>query len=140
MKVKGHHPGLNRRTLDHKPSVVPMRYCGRERPRANSDKMIWHDFYVILCSHPEIPGSIPTLGLSLLFSSQTVPMWLNYLFANFNDTIRSKLNPSKKNGISKKQKLLNLKGHDPASNQWILNHMPNVIPMSYCGRNSNHLI
>ena len=38
--------------------------------------MIWHDFYVILGAHPEIPGSIHTLGLSFLFSSQTAPMWL----------------------------------------------------------------
>ena len=98
LKLKGHHLGLNRQ------SVIPMSYCGREMPVANSNKMIWHDFYVILWAHPEIRGSIPTLGLSFLFSSQTVPMWLIYLFANFNDTIQSKLNPSKKNGINKKQK------------------------------------
>ena len=24
-----HHPVLNRRTLDHKPNVIPMSYCGR---------------------------------------------------------------------------------------------------------------
>ena len=49
-----------------------------------------------------VTGSIPTLCLSFLFSSQTAPIWLSYLFVNFNDTIQSKLNPSKKNGISKK--------------------------------------
>ena len=90
LKLKGHHPGLNRRTLDHKPSVIPMSYCGRERPRANSNNMILHDFYVILWAHPEISGSIPTLVLGFLFSSQTAPRWLFYLFANFNDS-RSKL-------------------------------------------------
>ena len=97
-------------------------------------------FYIIVWAHPEIPGSIPTLGLSFLFSSQTAPMWLFYLLANVYGTIQSKLNPSKKNWISKKQKLLKLKGHDPTSNRQTLDHMPNVIPMSYCGRNSNHLI
>ena len=104
LKLKGHHMGLNWRTLDHKPSVIPMSYCGRERPRANSKKIFWHDSYVILWAHPEVPGSIPTVDLSFLFSSQTAPMWLIYLFANFNDTIQSKFNPSKKNGIGKKQK------------------------------------
>ena len=104
LKLKGHHAGSSRLILDHKPSVIPMSYCHRERPQANSNKMIWHDFHVILWAHPEIPGPIHTLGLSFLFSSQTAPMWLICLFANFNDTIQSKLNPSKKNGISKKQK------------------------------------
>ena len=104
LKLKGHHAGLSRRTLDHKPSVIPMSYCGRERPQPNAKKIMWHDSYVILWAHPEIPGSILTLGLSFLFSSQTAPMWLICLFANFNDTIQSKLNPSKKNGISNKQK------------------------------------
>ena len=70
----------------------------------NSKISIWHHSYVILWAHPEVPGSIPTLDLSFLFSSQTALMWLFYLFANFNDTMQSKLNPSKKNGISKKQK------------------------------------
>ena len=32
-----------------------------------------------------VPGSIPTLDLSFLFSSQTAPMWHIYLFANLND-------------------------------------------------------
>ena len=63
-----------------------MSYCGRERPQPNSNNMIWHDFYVIVWAHPEIPNSIPTLGLNFLFSSQTALMWLFYLFANFNDT------------------------------------------------------
>ena len=80
-----------------------MSYCGRGRPRPNSNKMIWHDFYVILWAHPEVPGSIPTLDISFLFSSQTAPMWLIFLFANFNDTIQSKLDSSKENGNSKKQ-------------------------------------
>ena len=44
LKLKGHHPGSNRRTLDHKPTVIPMSYCGRGRPRANSNNMAWHDF------------------------------------------------------------------------------------------------
>ena len=35
-----------------------------------------------------VPGSIPTLCLSFLFSSQTAPMWLIYLFVNFIDTIQ----------------------------------------------------
>ena len=104
LNLKGHHLGSNQRTLDHKPTAIPMSYCGRERPRANSNKMIWHDFYIMIWAHPEIPGSIPTLGLSFLFSCQTAPMWLICLFANFNDTIQSKLNPSKKNGIRNKQK------------------------------------
>ena len=52
--------------------------------------IMWHDSCVILWAHPEISGSIPTLGLGFLFSSQTAPMWLFYLFANFNDS-RSKL-------------------------------------------------
>ena len=56
------------------------------------------------CASQMVLGSIPTLELSFLFSSQTAAMWLVYLFVNFNDTIQSKLNPSKKNGISKKQK------------------------------------
>ena len=34
----------------------------------------------------QLVTSIPTLNLSVLFSSQTAPMWLIYLFANFNDT------------------------------------------------------
>ena len=87
LKLKGRHPVSNQRTLDNKPSDIPMSYCGRERPRANSKKMISHDFYVILWAHPEIPGSIPTVDLSFLFSSQ--PMWLIYFFANFIDTIQS---------------------------------------------------
>ena len=79
------------------------------------------------------------------FNSHLGPQF-SFLFpnctnANFNDTIQSRLNPSKKNGISKKQKkLLKLMGHDTASNRRILDHFPNVIPMSYCGRNSNNLI
>ena len=60
-----------------------------------------------------LPGSIPTLDLSFLFSSQTAPMWLSYLFVNFDDTFQSKLNPSKKNGISKKQKTLETYGTSP---------------------------
>ena len=38
------------------------------------------------------------------------------------------------------KKLLKLKGHDPGSNRRIIDHMPNIIPMSYCGKNSNHII
>ena len=34
-------------------------------------------------------------------------MWFSYLFVKFNDAIQSKLNPSKKNGITKKQKTKN---------------------------------
>ena len=104
LKSKGHHLGLNRRTLDHKPSVIPMSYCDTNQSQLNSKKIIWHDYYIILWAHPEVPGSIPTLDLSFIFSSQTAPLLLSYLFVNFNDTIQSKLNPSKKNGISKKQK------------------------------------
>ena len=78
LKLKGHHEGSSRRTLDHKPSVISMSYCGRERPQPNSKKIIWHDSYVILCAHPEVPGSIPTLDLSFLFSSQTAPLLLIY--------------------------------------------------------------
>ena len=121
LKSKRHHPGSNRRTLDHLPSVMrPMSYCVRERPQPNSKKILWHDSYVILWAHPEVPGSIPTMDFSFLFSSETAPMWLIYLFANFNDTIQSKLNPSKKNGINKKQKTFETKGHHPGLDQWIL--------------------
>ena len=34
----------------------------------------------------QLVTSIPTLNLSVLFSSQTAPMWLSYLFVNFIDT------------------------------------------------------
>ena len=88
LKSKGHHPGSNRRTIDHKPSVIPMGYCVRERPLPNSKKIIWHDSYVILWAHPEVPGSIPPLGLSILFSPQTAPKWVTYLFVNFDYTIQ----------------------------------------------------
>ena len=108
LKSKGHHPGSNPQTLDHKPSVIPISYCVREKPRSNSWKIICHDSYVILWAHPEVPGSIPTLDLGFLFSSQTAPMWLSYLFVNFIDTIQSKLNSSKKNGISKKQNIFEI--------------------------------
>ena len=64
LKSKAHHPGSNRRTLDHLPTVIPLSYCGRERPWPNSKKIVWHDSYVILWAHPEVPGSIPTLNLS----------------------------------------------------------------------------
>ena len=40
-------------------------------------------------------------------------MWLIYLFAKFNDTVQSKLNQSKENGISKKQKTFEIKGTSP---------------------------
>ena len=40
-------------------------------------------------------------------------MWLSYLFVNFNDTIQSKLIPSKKNGISKKQKTFEISETSP---------------------------
>ena len=111
-----------------------MSFCGRERPRPNFKKMLWHASYVILWAHPEVPGSIPTLDLSFLFCSQTAPLLLIYLFAKFNDTIQSTLNPSKKNGISKKQFFLKSKGHHPGSNRRTLDHKPSLIPMRHCGR------
>ena len=48
---------------------------------------------------------------SFLFPNCTNVAYL--LFANFNDTIQSKLNPSKKNGISKKQNSFETKGTSP---------------------------
>ena len=77
--------------------IFGLRSLRREKLPLSGERPSW--------ARQMVPGSIPTLCLRFLFSSQTAPMWLSYLFVNFNATIQSKSNPSKKNGMWQRETL-----------------------------------
>ena len=79
LKLKGHHAVSNRRTLDLKPSVILMSFCGR-----NFNQDIWHDFYKFSNSsknevHPSVILVYPILlgVIVALVTEKNVQIGLN---------------------------------------------------------------